>query len=209
MTKDEASRNLEVIRSLMERSVIYRSLSAPAALLGGFLSVAAAGGLYVAYPESVDPVVFALVWLIVLILTTIFNISLLGRKSRSESRPFFSSGMRTTMGLIWPAMAAGGVVGMVWCLTGDPPDVVRCAALWSLCYGLALNATRPFSPKSLRWLGMVFTVFGAAILALAITSNNFSPAGDSAVSSLIMGVSFGGFHLVYALATWMGKNKRG
>lgn len=209
MTKDEASRNLEVIRSLMERSVIYRSLSAPAALLGGVLSVAAAGGLNVAYPESVDPPVFVIVWLGVLALTTLFNITLLGRKSRSESRPFFSSGMRTTMGLIWPTMAAGGVVGIAWCLTGDQPDVVRCTALWALCYGLALQATRPFSPKSLRWLGMVFTVFGTVTLALAIALNNFTPTGDAVASGLIMGVSFGGFHLVYALATWFGRNKRG
>ena len=42
---DPARQQLRVIRSLMERATIYRSLSAPTALVGGLLSF---GGLFLA-----------------------------------------------------------------------------------------------------------------------------------------------------------------
>ena len=42
----EAREQLRVIRSLMERATIYRSISAPTALIGGLLSL---GGFATAY----------------------------------------------------------------------------------------------------------------------------------------------------------------
>src|SRR5271168_2832700 len=69
---DSASRQLRVIRSLMERATIYRSLSAPTALVGGLLSF---GGFATAYyakhhrHQSLSPGEFLMVWLVILALT--------------------------------------------------------------------------------------------------------------------------------------------
>ena len=38
--------DLRVIRSLMERATVYRAISAPAALVAGFLSIFAAAAIY-------------------------------------------------------------------------------------------------------------------------------------------------------------------
>jgi len=44
--RSKAEQDLRVIRSLMERATVYRAISAPAALVAGFLSVFAAAAIY-------------------------------------------------------------------------------------------------------------------------------------------------------------------
>jgi hypothetical protein len=86
---DSASRQLRVIRSLMERATIYRSISAPTALVGGLLSL---GGFVTAYyakhhrhhPLSSNE--FLIVWLAILALTCVANVIFL---SRGSARVFF------------------------------------------------------------------------------------------------------------------------
>ena len=79
---DSASSQLRVIRSLMERATIYRSLSAPTALVGGLLSL---GGFAMAYyakhhrDHPLTPVEFLIVWLVILALTSLANVIFLSR----------------------------------------------------------------------------------------------------------------------------------
>src|SRR5271170_5308188 len=94
---DSASRHLRVIRSLMERATIYRSISAPTALVGGLLSL---GGFATAYyakhhrhnPLSFDE--FLIVWLVILGLTCFTNLVFLSRDAVRRQERFFSSGMK-------------------------------------------------------------------------------------------------------------------
>ena len=44
--RSKAEEDLRVIRSLMERATVYRAISAPAALVAGFLSIFAAAAIY-------------------------------------------------------------------------------------------------------------------------------------------------------------------
>ena len=74
---DSASRQLRVIRSLMERATVYRSISAPTALVGGLLSL---GGFATAYYAKhhrhhvLSLHQFLVVWLVVLALTGLSNL---------------------------------------------------------------------------------------------------------------------------------------
>ena len=66
----KAERDLHVIRSLMERATVYRAISAPAALVAGFLSIFGTAAIYLNNQASSDRPVqgraFAAIWLAVL-----------------------------------------------------------------------------------------------------------------------------------------------
>src|ERR1700682_44757 len=94
---DYASRQLRIIRSLMERATIYRSISAPTALVGGLLSL---GGFATAYyskhyrQHPLSPNEFLIVWLLILALTGFTNLIFLSRGAARRSEVFFSPGMK-------------------------------------------------------------------------------------------------------------------
>src|SRR5450631_2575572 len=103
---DSASRQLRVIRSLMERATIYRSISAPTALVGGLLSL---GGFATAYyakhhrHHPLTPTEFLIVWLVILILTSFTNIFFLSRGAVLRGESFFSPGMKWALTSVAPA----------------------------------------------------------------------------------------------------------
>src|SRR5882762_7848997 len=94
---DSASQQLRVIRSLMDRATIYRSISAPTALVGGLLSL---GGFATAYyakhhrDHPLTPNEFLVVWLVILALTGLTNIIFLSRGCVRRGEKFFSAGMK-------------------------------------------------------------------------------------------------------------------
>src|SRR4026207_515643 len=70
--RSKAEEDLRVIRSLMERATVYRAISAPAALVAGFLSIFAAAAIYLNDQASINRPIqgraFAAIWLIVLVI---------------------------------------------------------------------------------------------------------------------------------------------
>src|ERR1039458_6438737 len=113
---DSASRQLRVIRSLMERATIYRSISAPTALVGGLLSL---GGFATAYyakhhrHQPLSPTEFLIVWLVILALTCFTNVIFLSRGSAQRGEPFFSSGMKCALMSVAPAFFSAAVLTLM------------------------------------------------------------------------------------------------
>src|SRR5476649_2439953 len=110
---DSASRQLRVIRSLMERATIYRSLSAPTALVGGLLSLGGFATVYYAkhhrhHPRS--PTEFLIVWLVILALTCFTNVIFLFRGAALRGDSFFSSGMKCALMSVAPAFFSAAVL---------------------------------------------------------------------------------------------------
>jgi hypothetical protein len=199
---DFAHSQLRAIRSLMERATIYRSLSAPTALVGGLLSF---GGFVTAYyakhhrHQPLSPQEFLLVWLVILALTLMANTIFLWRGSVLRREPFISPGMKCALTSLAPAFLASGV------LTGLMHErPMHLALLWITLYGMALLATQHFAPRSLVVLGGAFFVAGCVLLPT--WKHFFVPPGSGEPSALVvsglMAATFGGFHLAYAAAVW-------
>jgi hypothetical protein len=202
MTDSEyATRQLTIIRSLMERATIYRAISAPTALIGGLLSL---GGFATAYyakhlrHHPLSPGEFLIVWLVILALTTLTNFMFLWRGSVQRGEPFFSHGMRTCLCSLAPAFVGAGVLTLI---VHRPMEL---AMGWISFYGLGLLATQLFAPRSLLFLGGAFFITGFALLSS--WRHLFMPPGHGEPSALvvsgIMAATFGGYHLVYAVAVW-------
>jgi len=194
MDSAQANEQLRVIRSLMERATIYRAISAPTALVGGILSIVAS---VVVTDRDVDHFIEG--WLLVLIITLAANTWFIRQKARREGGKIFSSGLRLAIRSALPVLLVAAVVTVVfWHNEGGKGFAVVLAAVWTVCYGLALLSTATFAPGSLVWFGWFFLLTG--LLAGLILSQHIQPASHPA--SLLMGLSFGGYHLVYAACTW-------
>lgn len=207
-TQQTALEHLRVIRSLLEKSQVYRAVSAPAALCGGILSLGAS--LLTINPSRLplngrlEPRTFLFVWLVILGITTALNLFLLQREAAGRSQPFFSEGMRTALRALLPPMLVGGVLGsgLIW----FRDDVKLGSLVWILCYGLALLSTAHFSPRSLVRLGWAFLLSGIALTMVYFTQGGLGMAENSATpASIFLGLTFGVLHIAYAVAVFVRK----
>ena len=205
-TTDAALENLRIIRSLMEKAHIYRAVSAPAAFTGGVLALLAAGWpVWHALANHGDAVMcdkcFLETWLIILGIASALNVVLLAREAKRRSQPFVSAGMRMALKAFAPPMLVGGCVGIG--LIVFLHNLTLAAFIWALCYGLALLSTASFSPRSLVRLGWAFVITGLlTFFAWAANSDVRLLASDLGPASLVMGLTFGLLHVVYALAVF-------
>ncbi|MEQ1859576.1 MAG: hypothetical protein ABMA13_06545 [Chthoniobacteraceae bacterium] len=201
--RSEAEEHLRVIRSLMEKATVYRAISAPAALIGGILSLlAASAGVWLSNPAFAVPheaCRFALPWGLVLAATAVANLVLLRRERNEGELGFVSARMVHTLRGMSPALLGGGFATALqsdggWATT---------ASLWVLFYGISLLAASHFAPSSIRWLGRAFFAAGAALLtAKALALDACLGSNHDLAAHAVMGSTFGLFHLIYAACTW-------
>lgn len=191
--------HLRTIRSLMERANVYRAVNVPTALFGGVMAIAAAWGLVEAERRGIvfSPEKLLLCWFAVLVLVGAFNTLLIGREAKKEGEPLWSPGMKMALKALLPALFAGGVLGAILAIRSA--EYGQMAACWALFYGLALMATSGFSPRSLRVLGLAFTIIGLLFWALFLDGRETGALSAEKWCSIVMGLSFGLLHLIYGI----------
>jgi hypothetical protein len=179
MDARQAARNLEVIRTLMERTCQYQLLTARAALAAG--SLAGAGALLAAYLGPADPWVFGGVWAGVFagsLLATCVGTVLRGRQ---RGEPVWSRQARTVLLALAPALFTALALSVFFFARGEH---LWLPGVWMLCYGQGALATAAYAPAPIRWLGGTVLLLGAVTLWLG---------PDWAV--LMMGLVFGLGHV--------------
>lgn len=208
MTDLDAQAHLRAIRQLMERATYYRAISAPTALLGGLLSLGTAAGQLLAlrgpHAGRADAAGFVLAWAVVFVFTAAANTVFIWRGARNRGEPLVSPAMKLALAAIAPALLAGAVVG--WTLTLSAGLPLLPALFWVIFYGLGLLATLPFAPHSLIVLGWSFLLTGLVALMYLLYQGllpSFDlPTPTAAYAPALMGITFGGYHVVYALCVW-------
>jgi len=203
--QERAEEHLRTIRRLMERGTIYRAISAPTALVGGLLSLAASGVWMAATrPNSEPRYNFLVLWLLVFLLTagtnTLFII--LGAKRRNE--PVFSASMKAAFTALAPPFLVAAILTLLFeVAASDPLNEATLSITWTICYGLGLLATSHFAPRSLALLGWAFLVSGlGAVLVVRFASDFFIRLLDAQNTILFMAATFGIYHLIYAVCAW-------
>ena len=203
--RTEAEENLRIIRQLMERATVYRAVAAPSALVAGILSVLAAGVVYFnnemkpVLGRTVGPREFGVLWLVVLAVAAVANAYFLWREAERDGRPFFSAGMRLALQAIAPNLLIPAAVTVWYFRNGYlGAQELQLVTVWAAFYGLSLLSTALFAPRSLSLLGWAFLLTALATPVLGDAIDNLT----NDVPDTIMGVSFGLYHLIYAIATW-------
>ena len=200
-----AEENLRVIRQLMERATVYRAVAAPSAFVAGLLSLLAAGAVYfnnevkLVLHRTVRPREFAFLWIGILILAAVANGFFLWREAQRDGRPFISSGMKLALRAIAPNLLIPAAFTVWFLQTGYlGAQELELVTVWVAFYGLALLATSLFAPRSLRLLGWAFLLTAVATPLLAEIIDRLTDD----VPDTIMALTFGVYHLVYAVTTW-------
>ncbi|MCX8157647.1 MAG: hypothetical protein N3J91_14580 [Verrucomicrobiae bacterium] len=203
MNSDWAAQQLHTIRTLMERSALYRRALAPVTTLTGALGLAA--GLLGWKLNLGEPIPFVLFWggtaLVAMVLVSL----LIRRQAFKAAEPFWSPPMRrVAQAVALPAVAAV-VLSVYWCLGQPAPEsVYELLLLWLLLYGLALNAAGFFMRRGIRLFGGLMALLG---LALGGYFLHAGPPAAGAGAHLWAGALFGGPHLAYGIYLYFTEKK--
>ncbi|NCG27678.1 MAG: hypothetical protein GWP42_09070 [Verrucomicrobiales bacterium] len=207
---DHALEHLKVIRGMMEKATVYRALSAPAAIFGGFLAMSI--GFYFFYQDQVEIYVsgykFFWTWAIALIIGDSFNGFLLFRRARKEGVNFLSSGLKHTCFACAPAAIAGRIISY----EVVEQEIELCALVWVPCYGVAILSMGAAAPRSLRRLGWAFLISGCIIFLVWM---KYGPAISALLGintlgagAMIMMLTFGLLHLLHGFGVLLRKEEK-
>jgi len=200
MESNWAAENLRVIRTLMERSAIYRRALAPMMLLAGGVGTLAAAIGWFARIES--PRAFVGFWLVVAVLTIAGCFLLLRRQALRDGEPLWSPPTRRVMQALLPALAAGLLCSAIALFSlgaaeEKTANVVGLFCLplgWIVFYGCAVHAAGFFMPRGIRLFGWTFIIGGCGLFAFGIPN-----LPRPLYAHGVMGLFFGGLHLAYGI----------
>lgn len=201
MNADKAAQELKVIRQLMERPVRYSTMSglsgilAGLAALGGLAADWAISGAWQDAPNTAMKITF-LVWAGVFVVAFAGAVICTRLRELRQNMPFWSAIKKKILLTILPPFVAGVGLTMAIVLCGHAGWQTYqwglIPAIWMLFYGLALWQVGLLSPVEVRLMGVAFLASGL-LAAMWLQPHPYWS----------LGVTFGGFHIVYGLAVWV------
>jgi hypothetical protein len=204
METNWAAEHLQVIRTLMERSALYRRALAPIMLFVGALGVIAGVLGTVLHLDSMRA--FSCLWLGTATLAVAGAFLIARRQALKIHEPFWSPPTRRVAQALLPPLTGGLCLSAVFTLS--PPAVgfgFLVPVLWLLFYGCALHAAGFFVPRGIKLFGWIFIAGGCISFSCVVFWNS-----DFGVSEhCLMGFFFGVLHLAYGAYLYLtekGKN---
>lgn len=211
MQPEKAAEELSIIRKLMERPVKYSTQSGLAGIWAGLMALCGLGIDLMNWrrAETFHQAVFwnIGVWVGVFLLAVGGVLVLTRIRERRQNMPAWSGIKARILKAIAPPFIAGVGVSaaivarwyFIWANAHTDMEVHAAIAqgylipaIWMLFYGLACWQVGEFSVIEIRVLGATFIVCG---LLTALFFQNYPYEA--------LGISFGGFHLLYGLVVWL------
>ena len=204
METNQAVENLQVIRTLMERSAIYRRALAPIMLFTGAIGALAAGaGLHFRVEE---PRKFTELWLGTAVVAVAGAFLLARRQAIKDQESFWSPPTRRVGQALLPPLLCGLFVGLLLAmLDADWRMDFAMAIVWMLFYGCALNAAGFFMTRGIRLFGWIFIIGAIGIVVQRMLANSNL---HSQTPNLVMGIFFGVLHLAYGAYLYLTEKRK-
>jgi hypothetical protein len=204
METNWAAENLQTIRTLMERSAIYRRALAPVMTFVGSLGAIAAIASYLLNIRSAHGFIYY--WCAVCAIAASGVLLLIRRQALNSAEPFWTPPTRRVVEAMSPAFVLGGcLTGFAYFATNGPNSAsLMLPPMWMAFYGCALHAGGFFMPRGVRLLGWAFVMAAAVMMALSITNLFLFFEGGH----LPMGICFGGLHLAYGIYLFFTEKRR-
>ena len=205
MDPNWAAEHLQVIRTLMERSAIYRRALAPVMLLLGILGILAgiAGwGFSVSSSRA-----FGWYWIAVSAVGISGAYLMVRRQSLRDAEPFWSPPTRRVTQAALPAAFIGFVVSglILLVLPQGSLEISWLPPIWMALYGCAIHAAGFFMPRGMKLFGWLFILTSCAVGGALTLS--WIPR-TSASSHWLMGACFGGLHLLYGIYLYFTEDRK-
>ena len=200
MKTDQAAEQLQTIRTLMERSALYRRALAPVMLFAGaFGVIAAIVGTWL-HLDSIKP--FGCLWLSTAIAVISGAFIIARRQALKENEAFWSAPTRRIAQALLPSLSAGMGMGLVLMqIAGTNGFTSLLTSLWVVFYGCALNSAGYFTLRGMKLFGWLFIAGGCGVLV-------FVSFVGSINSHHLMGIFFGGLHLAYGIYLYVTENRK-
>jgi hypothetical protein len=221
MKENWAAENLQTIRTLMERSAIYRRALAPVMILTGSIGTLAA---VLGWKLQIqNDVAFAGYWLVVAVIAVAASFVMIRRQALKHAEPFWSPPTRRIAQAMLPPLVAGLALTLIFGIamarpdyvdppTGEPSinplTMVVLPALWLILYGCALHAAGFFMRHGIRLFGWMLVLGGCGIISLLLLCHQFSDELMLNTGYYIMGGFFGGLHLAYGVYLYFTEGER-
>jgi len=204
MNPNWAEENLQTIRTLMERSAVYRRALAPIMIYVGVIGI---GGGVIGCWRNIDSARgFVFLWFSIAVVAIAGAFLLVRRQALKADEPFWSSPTRRVTHALFPALFVGAIAGLTsaWIPSLALIHEYDLPAVWILLYGCALQAAGFFMIRGVKFFGQLFLICGACLILarywigghLLLTQNH-----------TIMGEFFGGLHLAYGIYLYFTEKK--
>jgi len=196
MENDWAAEHLQTIRTLMERSAIYRRALAPVMSVTGLIGLLAATVPCFVHIDTNQS--FSLFWIAVGLAALLASFLLVRRQALKDAEPFWSLPTRRVSQALLPSFLVGLVAGSILVLprSGLPDLVWLLPVVWIISYGCALHAAGFFVQRGIKLFGWIFIAGGCALLYAACFWTQLRTAE---AAHYLMGIFFGGLHLAYGI----------
>lgn len=210
MESNWAAEHLQVIRTLMERSALYRRALAPIMTYNGAVGTVAAIAGWACKIDS--PRGFIVFWACVAGVALAGSFLLVRRQALRAGEPFWSPPTRRITQAMLPGLVAGMIIGIVVYAVvavqaggvGNFPGMVWLPLGWVVLYGCAFHAAGFFMPRGMRLFGWAFVIGGCGLFAVGIADR--IRWSDFAYG--IMGFFFGVLHLAYGIYLYFTEQRR-
>lgn len=205
METNWAEEHLHTIRTLMERSAVYRRALAPIMVWNGVAGILAglagwkfninAGRVFIEY------------WSAVAVFAIVGSFLLVRRQALKDSEPFWSPPTRRVAQALFPPLFIGGFVNAFLALKvsgGDVGEEFLLTVFWLWLYGCAAFSAAFFMTRGMKLFGWLFIAVGCLLVVVMPRSKvlELHPC-------ILMGFTFGGLHLAYGIYLYLtekGKN---
>ena len=193
MEPNAAAEHLQVIRTLMERSALYRRTLAPIMLyLGVVGTLAGVGGVAMGIETLAG---FYLWWLSAAVLALAGAFHIARRQAVRDGERFWSPPTLRVTQAMAPPLAAGLVLSLALPMFDAAPPRGLFVLANTLFYGCAVHAAGFFMPRGMKLFGWIVILVsaagcaGLAVLEPAVTGPH--------LAHVVMGCVFGVLHLAY------------
>ena len=192
MSSNNLQNELTAIRSLMERSTKFLSLSGLSGVLAGIYALIGGGMAYSMLNTGAEEVTTETVQnitylaAVVLIASIATGVVLTYRQANKNGESFWNPVSKRMITSMLVPLLTGGILILIMLMQGYFQMI---AASCLIFYGLSLFAAGEFSFSAVKWLGLLEIILG--LIAA------FMPA----YGLIIWMIGFGGLHIIYG--SWM------
>src|SRR5471032_2907385 len=138
MNPNWAEENLQTIRTLMERSAVYRRALAPIMLFAGTLGLLAATVGLLFHLDLIRA--FAALWLCAAAVAVAGALLIARRQALKDKEIFWSPPTRRVGQALLPPLFAGMFLGLIFAFAIGLANPVVLTFIWLLFYGCALHS---------------------------------------------------------------------
>jgi hypothetical protein len=212
MEPNWAAEHLQTIRTLMERTALYRRAIGPVSIVVGIIGIAASI-IGQCFRVGYENLFFAPYWLAVAVIALAASLLLVRRQALSQGEAFWSSPARRVAQAMFPGLFAGFTAGVIYFfavhgLDALPILLAVLISAWTICYGLALHSASFFMPRRVRWFAWVFVILGL-LIGLEFTVLHWVPLKVFGFFGFhgLMGLTFGLTHLIFGISSLLTESR--